>query len=300
MGAVARDAGVDGSARRPRRRHQAGEQSGAGRHQSQQPDQSVVYYGNDIRPPSTVNNPHGTNTPPVFDSINNVQNVYLPPGAGTNFSVTVMGYRVNVNAVTAQTNNVVQDYALVISCGNGQVPTVMTVSGTPVPSATPPSVVSNPTGDQQITYSSQTSSGSGNTATSFAELLNQFAGANSPLLGTNTIVFSPSPITPEGFGPTNWQVTAGRPTNGIFMSSPTLTLVFPTRRLSRSTRTRPIRTRSPFRAWAFLPARSAMPRARRTLILYVTTDPVNDQSESGGDFQLRRRHADWRAAWRPI
>ncbi len=38
-----------------------------------------------------------------------------------------MGYRVNVNAVTAQTNNVVQDYALVISCGDGQVTNAMTV-----------------------------------------------------------------------------------------------------------------------------------------------------------------------------
>ena len=38
--ALTSDAGVDGSAGRPRRRHQAGEQSGSGRHQSQQPDQS--------------------------------------------------------------------------------------------------------------------------------------------------------------------------------------------------------------------------------------------------------------------
>ena len=92
------------------------------------PTNPIVYYGNDIPAASTVNSPHATNTPPVFDSINNVQNVNLPLGAGTNFSVTVMGYRVNVNAVTAQTNNVVQDYALVISCGNGQVTNVMTVS----------------------------------------------------------------------------------------------------------------------------------------------------------------------------
>ena len=122
-GAVARDAGVDGSARRPRRRHQAREQSGSGRHQSQQPDQSDCLLRQRHLGSQTVNNPHGTNTPPVFDSINNVQNVYLPLSAGTNFSVTVMGYRVNVNAVTAQTNNVVQDYALVISCGNGGSPT---------------------------------------------------------------------------------------------------------------------------------------------------------------------------------
>ena len=106
------------------------------------PTNPIVYYGNDIPAASTFNTPHATNTPPVFDSINNVQNVNLPLGAGTNFSVTVMGYRVNVNAVTAQTNNVVQDYALVISSGNGQVTNVMTVTATarsgrfPIPPAT--------------------------------------------------------------------------------------------------------------------------------------------------------------------
>ena len=89
--AVARDAGVDGSARQSRRRHQAGQQPGPGRHQSQQPTNPVVYYGNDIPAGSTFNAARNTNTPPNLDSINNVQNVYLPPGAGTNFSVTVIG-----------------------------------------------------------------------------------------------------------------------------------------------------------------------------------------------------------------
>ena len=164
------------------------------------PTNPIVYYGNDIGS-STVNNPHATNTPPVFDSINNVQNVYLQPGAGTSFTVTVLGYRVNVNAVTAQTNNVVQDYALVISTGNSGLTNVMTVNPVPASSGY------NATGDQQITYPSQTSAGSGPTATSFAELLNQFVGANSPLLGTNTIVFPPGK---NGFGPNNWQVTVGQ------------------------------------------------------------------------------------------
>ena len=158
------------------------------------PTNPIVYYGNDIPSGYTVNSTHTTNTPPVFDSINNVQNVYMPPGAGTNFSVTVMGYRVNVNAVTAQTNNVVQDYALVISCG---ITNAMTVTTTPA------SYVSNPTGDQQITYLSPTAVGF---MTSFSELLNQFAGASSPLLGTNTIVFPPT----NGIGPNNWQVTVGQ------------------------------------------------------------------------------------------
>jgi subtilisin-like proprotein convertase family protein len=161
------------------------------------PTNIIVYYGNDIGSDSTFNSARSTNTPPIFDSINNIENVYLPPGAGA-YSVTVMGYRVNVNAVTAQSNNVVQDYALVISAGNGQTTNdVMTVSATPAASPTPPPVVSNPTGDQKITYVSQNN----------AVLLNQFVGANTPLLGTNTILFSTN--APEDFGPNNWQVAVG-------------------------------------------------------------------------------------------
>ncbi len=103
-----------------------------------------VYYGNDIPASSTYNSKeNGTNTP-VSDLINNVENICLPAGAGTNFSVTVLGYRVNVNAVTAHTNNVVQDFALVISSGNGQVTNAFTVTDSPI--------ISNPTADQQITY----------------------------------------------------------------------------------------------------------------------------------------------------
>ncbi len=104
-----------------------------------------------------------------------------------------MGYRVNVNAVTAQTNNVVQDYALVISSGDGLVTNAMVVTAA---SPTPP----NYTGDQNITYVT----GNANA------LLNQYVGASSPLLGTNTLPFTST--APEGFGitgTTNWQITIG-------------------------------------------------------------------------------------------
>ncbi len=137
------------------------------------PTNPIVYYGNDIAASSTFNNPRPTNTPTAFDSINNVQTVNLPLGAGTSFTVTVMGFRVNVNAVTAQTNNVVQDYALVVSCGNGQDPAAMTVT----PNS--PAPVSNLTGDQQIDFLSGTNVN--------AALINEFVGANTPLLGNNTV-----------------------------------------------------------------------------------------------------------------
>src|SRR5207247_2379210 len=70
----------------------------------------------------------------IFDSgvtndfINNVENVYLAPNLGTNYSITVVGRRVNVNAVMPNTNNVAQDYALVISSGNTLLTNVFTIN----------------------------------------------------------------------------------------------------------------------------------------------------------------------------
>ncbi len=81
-------------------------------------DTGDVFYGNDIPGGSVFNQPWDTNGTPNIDLVNNVQNVYLGPPLGTNYSITVMAQRVNVNAVTANTNNVVQDYALVISSGD--------------------------------------------------------------------------------------------------------------------------------------------------------------------------------------
>ncbi len=86
-------------------------------------DTGDVFYGNDIPGGSIFNQPWNTNGPPNVDLVNNVQNVYLAPPLGTNYSVTVMAQRVNVNAVTLNSNNIVQDYALVISSGDaGAVP----------------------------------------------------------------------------------------------------------------------------------------------------------------------------------
>ena len=149
----------------------------------------AVYIGNDISPGSTFNLAWNTNNAPNLDSINNVENVFLSSASGTNYSVTVIGRDVNVNAVTAQTNsvagvyapNVVQDFALVISSGNGQVINALMV--TPAPFGVN-GVVSNPTADQDITSIGTTNS----------PLLDQFVGASSPLLGTNTIQYGSSNV----------------------------------------------------------------------------------------------------------
>ena len=133
-------------------------------------DTEDVFFGNDLPTGVTYNNPWVTNTVPNIDYINNVQNVFLQPLLGGRYSITVIGRSVNVNAVTAQTNNVVQDYALVVTCGEGEVPTAFT-------SVTDNGIASNPTGDQDMTFVLTTNS----------PYFNQMAGASTPLLGTNTL-----------------------------------------------------------------------------------------------------------------
>jgi len=134
-------------------------------------DATNTYYGNNF---STVGTPSyslasNSNYPPNIDVVNNVRNILLQPPLSTNYTVTVLGREVNVNAVTLESNNVVQDFALVLAGGDGSASNGISVVSNPV--------VSNPTGDQNITIVTSTN----------VALMNQFAGENSPLLGTNTV-----------------------------------------------------------------------------------------------------------------
>jgi subtilisin-like proprotein convertase family protein len=149
------------------------------------PTNPIVYYGNDIPLNGYFNTPENPTNPVVVDSINNVQSVIIPQPPGSNYTVTVFGREVNVNAVSAQTNsynnanpsgvyapNVVQDYALVISCGGSGAPAAFTVTDN--------GILSNPTGSQDLTVVTTTNS----------PLFNQFVGASSPVLNTNTVSFT--------------------------------------------------------------------------------------------------------------
>ena len=127
-----------------------------------------VFFGNDFPYGAIYTEAWDTNGPPTVDAVNNVENVYLETAEGGSYTVTVLGTSVNVNAVTAQSNNVVQDFALVISSGDGGITNAITVSPPPAP---------NTLLGPLVTLVSST-----NTL-----LMNQLAGANTPLLGTNTI-----------------------------------------------------------------------------------------------------------------
>jgi len=146
-------------------------------------DTGEVFFGNDIPAGNTANQAWVTNTVPNLDVVNNVQNVYLGTPLGTNYSVTVVGQHVNVNAVSANLTNVVQDYALVVSCGDGQVTNALalTQSGAIV-SVNVPYVT--PVGNM-FTNAPQTA------ASGFEGgiLLGQHVGASSPLVGANTVSY---------------------------------------------------------------------------------------------------------------
>ena len=130
-----------------------------------------VYFGNDIPGGSTYNDPWDPAVEPNIDSVNNVENIYLPPTLDTNYTITVRARAINVNAVTAHPNDTVQDYALVISSGDGQVVSALNVS--------PQAMIAPPT--WRLTYVSN----SFNQADASGFLLDgQRVGANTPLLGT--------------------------------------------------------------------------------------------------------------------
>jgi subtilisin-like proprotein convertase family protein len=218
------------------------------------PANPIIFYGNDIASGSIYNTPEGTNAPNL-DSINNVENVFISQPLGANYSITVIGRGVNVNAVTAQTNNaagvyapnVVQDFALVISSGNGEATNAFTVTDNPI--------VSNPTADQQITFVTSTNK----------PLLNQLVGASTPLLGTNTIPLGTNLV----WGGTNSIITLGMTnqwhfyvvtnttgfTNAAFITFIPLTLSVP-------------------RMGVFADSVGNATRSEADIDLYVTTDPT--------------------------
>lgn len=84
------------------------------------------FEGNNIAPGTTISQPTPQGSQSARDSVNNVENAFitLTNTVATTFRVFVIGRKVNVNAVTAETNNVAQDYALVIGTDDARSVTV--------------------------------------------------------------------------------------------------------------------------------------------------------------------------------
>jgi hypothetical protein len=126
-----------------------------------------VYYGNHLESAATpFSSVVDSNTLP--DVVNNVENVFLPVPLGTNYAVTVLGRNITVNAVTLDQTNIVQDYALVIACGDSANTNGIVVTPDPanIPGFGPP-----------VTYVLNTN----------GIYFNQVSGANAPWLSTNTL-----------------------------------------------------------------------------------------------------------------
>lgn len=152
-----------------------------------------VFFGNDIPVGSVYNEQWNGDTNNIpEDNINNVENVFINSPLGTNYSITVFAKEVNVNAVTANTNGIVQDYALVISWDNGEVSNALVLNSSNSVSAFIP----------DLTTVTNEFAGSDNTAGGL--LLYQHVGASSPLQGTNTL----SLTNQDNWG-TNGQITVG-------------------------------------------------------------------------------------------
>jgi hypothetical protein len=145
-------------------------------------DTGEIYLGNDFLSGNTFNSPWDTNQFPQIDVVNNVENVYLKELFGTNFSVTVTGRRVNVNAVTANPNDVVQDYALVVSSSDGEFPEALNLTSDPGKTLT----LDLP----NVFFMTNTFPNDPENPVSGGLLLHQHVGASTPLLGTTTVALS--------------------------------------------------------------------------------------------------------------
>jgi subtilisin-like proprotein convertase family protein len=126
--------------------------------------------------------------------------------------VTVLGRRIGVNAVTQQGTDIVQDYALVISSGDGQIADALTITEAPVAASAASAVT-------VVTNEFDVASGD------FGSLLTlQRAGANSPWTGANSIPFpggSGARLTPGDPGQWHFYVFTNTPgyTNVAFLTA---------------------------------------------------------------------------------
>ncbi len=123
-----------------------------------------VYVGNDFRIGDTFTEPSSSTNLAPSDFVNNVENVYISPILGPivfPLTIKVNATRVNVNAVTTQTNQIEQDFALVVSSDDTALTSFLGVTTNGIVTVTNPLIT--------IAHSGQ-------------PLLHQRVGANEPNL----------------------------------------------------------------------------------------------------------------------
>src|SRR5579862_456203 len=89
---------------------------------------SNVFVGNNFRAGDSFTELSPSTNLAASDVINNVENVYLQPPIAFPLTITVNGTRVNVNAVTTQTNRIQQDFALVVSSDDTALASALTIA----------------------------------------------------------------------------------------------------------------------------------------------------------------------------
>ena len=85
-----------------------------------------IYVGNNFAQGSDFTSSTISSNEQPYDVVNNVENVFINRILDSEYDIIVRAKRVNVNAVTTQTNGVLQDYALVIASGNSRLTNVFT------------------------------------------------------------------------------------------------------------------------------------------------------------------------------
>jgi subtilisin-like proprotein convertase family protein len=158
-----------------------------------------IWLGNDFLSGDIFTTNNSGDSP---DLVNNAQNVYID-STNAPFTwpvmVTVVGARVNVNAVTTQTNRIAQDYALVISSDDPALASALTVSSSGISSG--PLIVLAPYEKMTNNVGAPVLAGllpnflQGATAlvtiaSNGVPLLDQRVGANEPNLYTNGILYT--------------------------------------------------------------------------------------------------------------
>lgn len=160
-------------------------------------DTGELIAGNDMPYRSDFNTIHADASTMTNDVVNNVENILIRPPLGTNYTITVRGSRVNVNAVTGHPDGIAQDFAMVASLENTSMTNALTISARPADLAINVPLVRFPTNG--------------------LPLGNQRLGANAPRFGTSTgatnqwnfyVFTNLTQYTPESVGITNGQYVA--------------------------------------------------------------------------------------------